>query len=538
MNIKLRDYQEDLYNGIVSEMSKGKRKILAQLETGGGKSVVIAYLADKLEGRTLILTHRAEILEQNAEWIKGVGILRAKKNTVGISTRVVVAMVQTLHARIKRYGVEYIGHFDNIILDEVHIQIFEKVFKKYYCRYIIGFTATPILNKKETVKINDIEYIKTHTLSETFDTIVVGISISELIERDYLVQDFNISLELPNIDKLKDSISTPDGYTFASLNEVYSNKASIKVLTEAIETYCKGKKTLIFNATTKTNLFVYEALKSLNLNVKLFDSVNSSASERDGIIDWFRNERSAILIGTNVFTTGFNVTDIEVIIVNRATKSLGLWIQMVGRGSRPTDKILKDHFTCIDLGQNIERHAIWSSSRDWKALFEPVPLKLKRARNLIETWACNYCGGLTPSGEVLKEDGKLYCYSCGSQKSTTENQGSDKKDKDGNLVEVDRIPLPSGSRILKYAKLHNGDETFAFRVLEERIMSLFTHYRVEKEAYIEREQDYRNRVESIYRPIYFVIIKSDLIGKNRRYKTQLGRMFKKIERYYQIIRDE
>lgn len=539
MKITLRDYQEELYEGITNSVYAGNTRILAQLETGGGKSLVIAYLADKLEGRTLILTHRAEILEQNSEWIDGVGILRSKKNTVGISTRVVVAMVQTLHARIKRYGEDYIGHFDNIILDEVHVQIFEKVFTKYNCRLVIGFTATPTLNKKSTVEIHGEEFIKTHTLSETFDDIVVGVPIKRLIDDGYLVQDFNVSLKLEDMDKLKESNATPDGYTYASLDAVYSNRASFEVLHEAIETYCKGKKTLIFNATTNTNAFVYDALKD-DYNVKLFDTVNSRASDREEVISWFRKSRDGILIGTNVFTTGFNVTDIEVIIINRATKSLGLWIQMVGRGSRPTDIIPKDFFTCIDLGQNIEKHGIWSAPRDWKAIFEPQPLKRKRLRTLVDTWACTYCGGLTPAGEVLGTDNLLRCGECGSVKDTTERTGGYKPDKDGELVEVGRIPLPTASRIIKYTLSVNESTTFAFRILEERIMTLFTHYRVSREKYLERETDFKKRVEGIYRPIYFGIIKNDQIkkGANKSYKAQVKRMHKKIERHYQILKDE
>ena len=93
----------------------------------------------------------------------------------------------------------------------------------------------------------------------------------------------------------------------------------------------------------------------------MYDTVNSNARDREGIVNWFKEEREAILIGANVFTTGFNETDIEVVIVNRATKSLGHWIQIVGRGARTTEVIPKDHFTCIDLGQNIERDGISSA---------------------------------------------------------------------------------------------------------------------------------------------------------------------------------
>lgn len=536
MNITLRDYQQDLYNKIRKELSQGRNRVLAQLETGGGKSVVIGHIANVLGGRTLILTHRAEILDQNSEWIPDVGILHAKKNTVGVNTRVVIAMVQTLDSRLKRYGVDYIGSFENVILDEVHVQIFQKVFDKYRPRYIIGFTATPITNKKSTIIIHGDEYTHTHTMSEQFDSIVTGISIQELIDRGFLVQDFNVSLKLPDFDNLRDSESTPDGYTYASVNEVYSNKASIKVLNDAIDKYCEGKKTLIFNATTKVNLEVYEALKERNLNVRMYDSVNSK-SGREEVVEWFKSEREAILVGANVFTTGFNVTDIEVVIVNRATKSLSLWIQMVGRGGRPTESIMKDHFTVIDLGQNLERHGAWSMARNWDEYFRPQPPKKKRSVNLIETWACSVCGSLSPNGVELRADGEIYCAFCGAKKITSE-VGAHKPAKDGSLVIVDDIPLPSGRKIVEYCKDVGLNSNKAFRILEDRILKLFSHYQVSRAYYLERREDFDKRVSDIFRPIYFSIIKAKLGGSHVTYESELNRVKSKILKFYKIDGEE
>ena len=157
MQIKLRPYQQDTYDKIINELQNGTKRIAVALPTGGGKSVVIGKLANELKGRTLILTHRVEILSQNAEWLKGAGILSAKENTVMYNSEIVIAMVQTAFARIKKYGIKYLGHFDNIILDEIQILIFEKVFDMYDFKRLIGFTATPVLNKKIYTTIDGVE---------------------------------------------------------------------------------------------------------------------------------------------------------------------------------------------------------------------------------------------------------------------------------------------------------------------------------------------------------------------------------------------
>ena len=270
--INLRDYQQSFYDDIMKALSRVD-KVAGALATGGGKSVIIGKLAQELKGRTLILTHRSEILSQNEAWID-CGVLNASQNTVMLNSKIVVAMVQTLHARIKKYGVNYIGRFDNIILDEIQIEIFNKVVDLYDYKKLIGLTATPVLLKTETISVDGVEFTRPKTLSKNFDELVQGVDTQELIDLGWLTQDYNVVLQLPNMDKLVSSDTQPDGYTTNSLNEVYSNQASISVLLEGYKEYCAGKKTMIFNATTKINTVVLEAFKAEGLNVKSFDVVN------------------------------------------------------------------------------------------------------------------------------------------------------------------------------------------------------------------------------------------------------------------------
>jgi len=532
--IKLRTYQQGLYDGIQNKLNdENVRSICAVLPTGGGKSVVIAKLAEDLQGRTLILTHRIEILQQNSEWLQNSAILTAKNNTLRHDTKVVIAMVQTAFARIKKYGIEYLGDFDNIILDEVQVLIFKKVFEQYNYKKLIGFTGTPVLNKKKYTTINGVEYVEPYTLSEIFDTIVQGTDTQDLIDLGYLVQDYNIVLDLPNMDKLKTSSSNPDGYTTSSLNEVYANSVSLEILKNSYYRYCKGKKTLIFNATTKVNSVVYKYLKDLGLNVKMFDTINKTeinpntekAYTRAEIIEWFNNERDAILINTNVFTTGFNVTDVEVVVVNRATKSLSLWIQMVGRGSRITNKVFKDKFTVLDLGQNIYEHGIWSMRRNWEEYFYPGQKRLKHKSDVLDTWTCTNCGAFN-----IKE--VIICQSCGEPMQKGESNG--KKDKIGELRVVGEMPIPKSIQIINYTKSRNETSNFAFKLLERKIIDLFIHYNVTAEFYKKNQARFMARIKEIYIPIYFGIIRSDLKGSNKTKTNQLRRIKTKIDKMYNL----
>ena len=520
--IKLRDYQKDLHDRTIKALETNDR-VLVVAPTGAGKSVLIAYLADQLEGRSLILTHRKELLEQNSSWIKGVGTLQAHKR-VNPRARIIVGMVETVHARFKKYGTKYLGHFDNVIIDEVHFQAFEKVFKKIPHRKTIGFTATPVINKKRTFKIDGIEHTQQITLSEQFDVMVQGIGTQGLVDRGFLSPERLIELTVPDIDRLVDSESTPDGFTADSLSEVFGNTAAISVLDEAIEKYCRNKKVLIFNVNTKVNEVVTEHLEASGFNVRSYDSVNNKPKERQGIVEWFRNQREAILVNANVFTTGFDVSDVEVVIINRATKSIGLYLQMVGRGSRITDVIYKDHFTVLDLGANTIRHGRWSDEIDWEKYFYPSPPKIKRKVEIVEVWECKACGAFNKRGTAI-------CEVCGEERETKRaiSEGTE----DVVFVEREAIPYPSGRKIVDYVSRQNGSETEAFNLLDDRILELFRYTKVTKERFLSQEEDFLKRVIEIYRPIYFAIIHSDLpTRKRRRYSTQLVNITNKIYKHF------
>ena len=536
--INLYNYQEPFYNKIINKIkNQNVKKVCGVLPTGGGKSVILGKIANNLSGRTLILTHRQEIMFQNSEWVKNVGLLSSKTNTLRYDNKVIIAMVQTLDARIKKYGVNYLGEINNILLDEIHILIFEKVFKQYQYKSLIGLTGTPVLNKRKYTTIDGVEYVEPYTLSEIFDDIVCGPDSQDLIDAGKLCQDYNIVLKLPDFDKLKESDSSPDGYTKKSLDEVYSNTASLDILEEAYIKYCEGKKVLIFNASTKINEIVYDKFNKLGLNVKMFDSVNKSEINpktgknftRSEIIEWFQNERDAILINTNVFTTGFNVTDVECIIVNRATKSLSLWIQMVGRGSRTTNKIYKDKFTVIDLGQNVYNHGPWSKRRDWTKYFYSPGKKLKNKADMLDTWDCTYCGAINIKGETV-------CSECGENKIEVVVDGKVKKSKEGKFEVLKELEPPKPKNILDYCIKNNKDQNFAFALVREKIVELFVYYNVSNKFYNSKKDKFKIRVKQIFLPIYFAIIKNKEIiqsNANKRLETELHKILTKIEKLYE-----
>lgn len=526
IKIENRQYQTDMLNNIIGSINEHD-STLAVLPTGGGKSIVIAQLADYLSGlgRVLILTHRTEILVQNAKVVDRtkLGILTRDHN-YKTENKVVVAMVETFYSRIKKYGIDYIGSFDYIIVDEAHILTFAKVYENVPNKHIIGFTATPITNKRTIIQIDGEDYIKNWSMADFYDNLIVGPQVSELIDMGFLVPEKAFTMRLEGFDRLK--MGSNGEYTSQSLDQVYNNTVQIKKLLKIYEQFGTKedgtkRKTLIFNANTKINKRILHEFGENGIIAKSYDSVNNTTNDRNDTVSWFKNTRGSILIGTNVFTTGLDVKDIELLIVNRSTTSMSLWIQMVGRGSRTFKD--KYNFISIDLGNNIDEFGKWSRDINWQQLFKVNPPIKKRKVDLLNIWECLNCGTYN-----LESDTE--CIKCGEPKEASKINKA--PDKNGVLIEVGAAP-PVGREIVDYTIRINETSTFAFKMLEARILDLFISNNVTKLNYEKNKEKFRNRVKRIYTPIYMTIIRSKLEGKRRRLETQLDRMYNKINRIYE-----
>jgi superfamily II DNA or RNA helicase len=153
------------------------------------------------------------------------------------------------------------------------------------------------------------------------------------------------------------------------------------MLTKLVTAYteiAKGTKTLIFNNGINTSRYVYETFKKAGFNIRHLDNKNSAAERRE-ILDWFSNTPDAILTSVSILTTGFDEPTVETIILNRATRSLTLYFQMIGRGSRVLPN--KKEFNVVDMGNNIARFGMWEAPIDWQEIFHFPDFFLENIKN-------------------------------------------------------------------------------------------------------------------------------------------------------------
>ena len=371
---KLYDYQLQDLNSIFSvlEESPENLNLLYQLPTGGGKTVVFSeitkrYIAQKNK-KVVVLTHRIELSRQTSRMLDGFGVQNLIINSDVKELRdqgdfqCFVAMVETLNNRLQEGMVE-LKNVGLVIIDEAHYNSFRKLFKYFEDANILGVTATPL---SSNIKL---------PMKDNYKKLIVGESISSLIEKRYLaranVYSYDVSLR-----SLKLGIS--GDYTVKSSDELYSTQNMLGKLMEAYEEIAKGTKTLIFNNGISTSRYVYEVFKKAGYDIRHLDNKNTP-SERQEILKWFSETPNAILTSVSILTTGFDEPTVESIILNRATRSLTLYFQMIGRGSRVLPQ--KDEFTVIDLGNNMARFGKWDAPIDWQEIFHFPDFFLENIKN-------------------------------------------------------------------------------------------------------------------------------------------------------------
>jgi superfamily II DNA or RNA helicase len=359
---KLYDYQKEAIENIFERIRKYPENynLLFQLPTGGGKTVIFSEIARQYiletHKKVLILTHRIELLGQTSQMLLDIGV----KNKV-IDSKVkeiedpedhhcFVAMVETLNNRLNDEKIE-VDNVGLVIVDEAHYNSFRKLFKFFNKSVILGVTATPL---SSNIKL---------PLHDNYNELIVGDSIKALIGKGFLSQATTYSYDV-NLKSLKIGIN--GDYTVSSSERLYGNYLMQEKLLYAYEEKAKGGKTLIFNNGINTSLQVYQMFKDEGYDIRHLDNTHSE-NERKEILHWFKTKPDAILSSVSILTTGFDEPTVDTIILNRATKSLTLYHQMIGRGSRvlPT----KSKFTVIDLGNNARRFGLWESYVNWQDIF-------------------------------------------------------------------------------------------------------------------------------------------------------------------------
>jgi superfamily II DNA or RNA helicase/predicted nucleic acid-binding Zn ribbon protein len=428
--MQLRPYQESAVNEIRAAFKDSKRVVLC-LPTGAGKTVVFSEIVRRVleKGRRVaIVTHRRELLSQ-----------------AGKLNRCDILMVETLNNAIKR-GKVVLSSYDLLVIDEAHIGNFRKILEGFD-GFVIGATATPVSKPP---------------MAQSYGKLINSVGIGELIAQSYLCNPITYAMHPVDTSKIATRMGE---FTAQGLDDAFNRPKVYEGVVQEFVKRWRDKKAIVFCVNIEASINTAKSFAQ-ELGEGRVYCVHSkqSAIERADLIEEFMASKNGILVNCGIATTGFDCPDIEVVVVNRATKSVALWLQMVGRGSRPTAN--KSAFTILDFGENVHRLGFWQEARDWGKAF--AGMENKKGQGVAPVKDCPCCGA------VLYASAR-FCDFCGEVFAT------EKKAERGSL------------ELMAYEKL-NGRYLFEIAKTPADLWELKSRKNY-KQAFIERVLYYANYTE-------------------------------------------
>ncbi|WP_256874682.1 DEAD/DEAH box helicase [Nostoc sp. C057] len=348
----LRDYQQDLVSKTFTAWSCGIRKVLLQLSTGGGKTIIFAAITSEFiaqgEG-VLVVAHREELILQASEKLTAAtrvepGIIKAGYKPT--DSLIQVASIQTLFRR-QTYPIAKL-----VIIDEAHhssANSYRKLLDAYPDALILGLTATP--RREDGYGLRDI-----------FDHLICSIKTKELMALGYLT-DYKL---IAGFKYSKHKVPKKRDFTRKELEEVASDYKPSEVLKQW-KKFCTGQKTIIFAVNVKHSQDIAAIFRADGITCEHLDG-DTPHSERKSILDRFRNGQTQVISNCAILTEGFDCPDSLAAVIARPTSSVTLWLQMIGRILRPAP--LKEYATVLDMTDNWFRLGRPCDNREWS--LEPI----------------------------------------------------------------------------------------------------------------------------------------------------------------------
>ena len=344
--MKLREYQEESKEAVLSEWADGVKKTLLVLPTGTGKTIVFSKIAEEKvrQGeRVLILAHRGELLDQAADKIEqatGLGTSReqAEETSIGSWNRIVVGSVQSMvqEKRLSRFPSDYFG---TIIVDETH-HILSNTYKTVLNHFseadVLGVTATPDRGDMQN-------------LGQYFESLAYEYSMPKAIKEGFLapIKALTIPLQL-DISKVAQT-----GGDFAVGDLGNALDPYLESIADEMVKVCQDRKTLVFLPLIKTSKKFTEILNEKGFRAA---EVNGQSKDREQVLKDFDDGKYNVLCNSMLLTEGYDSPEIDCVIVLRPTRVRSLYSQMVGRGTRIHPD--KDHLLLLDFLWHTDRHEL------------------------------------------------------------------------------------------------------------------------------------------------------------------------------------
>ncbi|RMD43690.1 hypothetical protein DV735_g1406, partial [Chaetothyriales sp. CBS 134920] len=385
--IKLRPYQEECIQAVLSCLSQGHKRLGISLATGSGKTIIFTQLIDRLKApnshatQTLIIVHRRELVEQAAHHCraaypdKSIEIEMNRQHASGAAD-ITVASINSLRLadRLDKFNPR---RFKLVLVDETH-----HIVAKGYLDVLEHFglyikppsraDAGPRLRarvgadtRKPTVTFQPDApaLVGVSATFSRFDGVRLGAAIDYIAyHRDY-------------IDMINDKWLSPVSFTTvqskADLGSVKTSKGSegdfqIRQLSHAVNTAetneitfaawqseaaANCKSTLIFCVDINHVKDLTSTFRRHGIDARYITGTTKQR-ERSVLLQEFKDRAFPVLLNCAVFTEGTDMPNIDCVVLARPTKSRNLLVQMIGRGMRLYEGKTNCHI--IDMVASLE----------------------------------------------------------------------------------------------------------------------------------------------------------------------------------------
>jgi len=407
----LRPYQQRTIDQLYEWFGKNDAgNPCLSLPTGAGKSHIVAALCkDALqswpETRILMLTHVKELIEQNAEKLRQhwpgapMGIYSASVGRKQLDEPITFAGIQSVRNRAAQ-----IGHVDIVIIDECHLvshkdeggyrTLLNALAAINPALRIVGLTATP--------------YRLGHGLitdaPALFHDLIEPVTIEELIYKGHLapLRSKLTKTVLDTSQVHKRGGEYIESELQAAVDTDHNNEQAVQ---EVINLAGNRKAWLFFCAGVDHAQHIAAVLTAHGIPADCVTG-GTSKSERQRILTAFKAGELRAVTNANVLTTGFDYPDIDLIAMLRPTMSASLYVQMAGRGMRPS--VDKQDCLVLDFAGVVQQHgpitAVQPPRRKGEGNGE-APMKVCDACDElchISAKVCPACGAPFPEREAAR----------------------------------------------------------------------------------------------------------------------------------------
>lgn len=412
--IQLRYYQEEAVQSVFDYFRTQKGNPIVGLPTGTGKSVVIGETIKRAflgypNQRILKITHRKELIAQNYQKLISLWpTAPAGIYSAGLGRKEIRPITYCGIGSVAKRAKE-LGKINLVFVDECHTigpkddsnynRLFSELREINPLMKVVGYTATPyrLGQGRLTDAFIDKEGNIKHPLFTHMCYDLTGMTaFNRLVAEGYLAR------LIPR--KTYSEIDVSDVHIVGGefdQSELAAATDQDAVTKKACDEICyfgaDRRSWLVFATGIKHAGHVTEALRARGVDAHCIDN-NTDKGDRDRLIADFKAGKIRCLVNNDILTTGLDVPQIDLIAVLRATLSAALWVQMLGRGTRPADG--KADCLVLDFAGNTKRlgpinDPVMPRRKGTKGEGGVAPVKLCEAcgtYNHASVAVCSHCG--------------------------------------------------------------------------------------------------------------------------------------------------